>query len=467
VALKTGRSAIGETLTLSHTGSLAGSGALYEALFARLGIIAVSNPSQLLETLKLLCVAGPPEGPEVLGFTCSGGGATMLADRAEAIGLGFPAPDAGARAALEALLPAVASVTNPLDYSTPIWGQPERTGPVFAEAMARIPAQATLLVQDYPAPGLDETEALYLADGMAFAEAARAAGLPAAICAILPENIGPHIRETFIARGVAPMQGVHEALGALQGAAWWQAARARILRAPPGALVAPAPAPGADGSLRLLSEAEGKARLARAGVAVPEGRAARAAHLVERANEIGFPVALKMMGAGLAHKTEAGAVALGLGSPAELLQAAEEMRARVACRAPGAVSEDFLVERMAPPPLAELVVGIRRDPQFGLAMTLGSGGILVELVGDTAALLLPAGPEEISAALDGLRVARLLNGFRGQPAADRAALVAALSGLAGYAAEHAGEIAEIEINPLFVYRDGVLAVDVLMQVDAP
>lgn len=460
VALKTGRSAIGETLTLSHTGSLAGSAELYEALFERVGVISVTNPSQLLETLKFLCVAGAPEGADVLGFTCSGGGATMLADHGEAIGLRYPAPDAAARVALTELLPPIATVSNPLDYTTPIWGQAHHTKPVFAEALARIPALATLLVQDYPAPGLDETEELYLNDGLAFADAAKAAGLPAAICATIPENIGAHIREAFISRGVAPMQGVHETLNAIREAAWWAAARGRILSAMPGALV-----PGGGGAVKLLTEAQGKEMLADAGLPVPTGRVTRAGALAETAQEIGYPVALKMMVPGLAHKTEAGAVALGLGSPEALLEAAGAMRDAVAGYRETAVTDAFLVESMAPPPLAELVVGIRRDAQFGLAMTLGSGGILVELLGDTVSLLLPAAEGEIDAALDRLKVAALLNGFRGRPPADRAALVAALAGLAEYAVANRATVAEIEINPLFVYETGVLAVDVLMQVD--
>lgn len=465
VALKTGNSAIGEALTLSHTGSLAGSGALYRALFDRVGIIAVTNPSQLLETLKFLCVAGAPEGTEVLGFTCSGGGATMLADHGETIGLRYPAPGPDARATLTDLLPPIATVTNPLDYTTPIWGQPEQTGPVFAQAMAGIPAQATLLVQDYPAPGLDETEQLYLNDGVAFAEAAGAAGLPAAICATIPENMPSHIREAFIARGVAPMQGVHETLNAIRDAAWWHAARRRILQAPPDPLVTPRRAITCC-KPRLLTEAQGKARLADAGIPVPQGRVVPRDQLVQTARDIGFPVALKMMSVGLAHKTEAGAVALDIGTPEQLLEAAGAMTTAVSGHDASAVTGDFLVERMAPPPLAELVVGIRRDPQFGLSMTLGSGGVLVELVGDTASLLLPAHPADIGAALDSLRISALLNGFRGKPAADRAALIAALAGLAQHAIAQADTIAEIEINPLFVYESGVLAVDVLMQVSA-
>ena len=461
VALKTGSSAIGETLTLSHTGSLAGTGTLYEALFARTGVISVESPAQLLETLKFLCVAGAPRSARVAGFTCSGGGATMLADHAERIGLAFPAPDDRTRAALRGLLPPIATVSNPLDYTTPIWGQPARTGPVFATALAGTDAGAAVLVQDYPASGLDASRPAYLADARAFARAAASAGLPAAISATLPENLDAATRAEFVARGIAPMQGLQETLNAIRDAAGWRAAQERIRRAPPDPLVRPRPCTGAV----MLDEAAGKARLAAAGLAVPRGRVVPGGGVANAAGDIGGPVAVKMLSARLPHKTEAGAVALNLATPEAAAAAAGAMREAVARHDPQAVTDRFLVEAMAPPPLAELIVGIRRDPQFGLSMTLGSGGILVELLADTRTLLLPAGAREIAAALGDLRAARLLAGYRGRPAADMEALAAALQRLADHANHHAGEVVEVEINPLFVHAHGATAVDVLMQVE--
>jgi acyl-CoA synthetase (NDP forming) len=461
VALKTGSSSIGETLTLSHTGSLAGSDEFYNALFHRTGVIRVSNPSQLLETLKFICVAGAPKDDTMLAFTCSGGGATMVADHGEKIGLRFPAPGDAAREELIQLLPPIATVSNPLDYTTPIWGQAEHTHPVFASAMSRIPSGSALLVQDYPAPGLDESEQLYLNDGLAFAEAANAAGLPAAICATIPENMGAHIRERFIAQGIAPMQGIHEALNAIRDAAWWHRVRMRVMKDAPRPLVSE----NLPKNLRLLDEAHGKKRLSDAGVPVPAGREANGVTLSSAAVDVGYPVVLKMMGPKLAHKTDAGAVALSIDTPEALINAVRDMRNSVAQFSPDAVTDTFLVEPMASKPLAELVVGIRRDPQFGLAMTLGSGGILVELLGDTCTLLLPATRPHIENALASLRVAKMLDGFRGKPKADKTAIVDALSCLAEYAIERATSVSEIEINPLFVYEDRVLAVDVLMQVD--
>ncbi|MEL6314312.1 MAG: acetate--CoA ligase family protein, partial [Pseudomonadota bacterium] len=164
--------------------------------------------------------------------------------------------------------------------------------------------------------------------------------------------------------------------------------------------------------------------------------------------------------------TDAGAVALGIESAEALERAATDMRAAVAWYSERAVTDLFLVEPMARAPLAELVVGIRRDAQFGLAMTLGSGGILVELLGDTVTLLLPSTRAEIAAALESLKLARLLDGYRGGASAEKAAVVAALHGLAQHAMAHRESLVEIEINPLFVYENSVLAVDVLMQLDA-
>jgi acyl-CoA synthetase (NDP forming) len=138
------------------------------------------------------------------------------------------------------------------------------------------------------------------------------------------------------------------------------------------------------------------------------------------------------------------------------------MRESVRKARPDALSDRFLVEAMAPSPLAELIVGIRQDPQYGLAMTLGSGGILVELVGDARTLLLPATAEDIAGALGSLKVSALLRGFRGRPAADVEAVVQALGRLARFAIERRDAVVEIEINPLFVHEHGVCAVDALV-----
>ena len=463
VALKTGSSQIGASLTVSHTGSLSGTDDLYDALFARVGVIRVKSPSQLLETLKFLCVAGAPSGNRVAGFTCSGGGATMLADHAEAIGLGFPAFGPAERAALLPLLPDIATVSNPLDYTTPIWGDASKTGPVFAAAINGVQADSTVLVQDYPAAGLDESKPYYRADAGAFIAAAKARGIPAAICATLPENIDPETRDWLVAQGVAPMQGLTETLDAMRAAGLWAERRAQIMAKRPAPLLA---LPDLA-TLQTVDEAAGKALLSTLGLPIPAGEVVAGAQVVQAASRIGYPVVLKMMGPKLAHKSEAGAVALGLANAADLTAALQKMRADVTAHDPLALTDRFLVESMAPRPLAELLVNLRRDAQFGLVLTLGAGGVLVELLEDAATLLLPASAAQIEAALNGLKIARILRGYRGAKGADMAALAGFIAHLCQIFESQSATLAEVEINPLFVTATGPWVVDVLIQKAGP
>jgi acyl-CoA synthetase (NDP forming) len=322
--------------------------------------------------------------------------------------------------------------------------------------MVGIEADVAVLVQDYPLAGLDGSKGLYWNDAQAFAGAVK--GTPAAICATIPENLDQGTREALVAAGIAPMQGLHEALNAFAQGAAWAAARARILAAPP------APLRPTGGSTRpaMVSEAEGKAWVARAGIPIPEGLVASGQDAPRAAADLGGPVALKMLSARIAHKTEMGAVILGLSGPDEVEAAVARMARDVAARDPGAVTDSFLVERMSAPPLAELIVGIRRDPQFGHALTLGSGGILVELVRDAVTILLPASVADIETGLVGLKISTLMRGYRGGAKIEITGLAEALHSLCSAVLDADPAIQDIEINPLFVGPDGITAVDVLM-----
>ena len=459
VALKTGKSEIGSALTYSHTGSFSGSKELYEALFDRLGIISVTNPSQLIETLKYLCVVDRPTGKKIAGFTCSGGGATMLADYGEEIGLEFPRFDSAAVQVLEQHLPPIATVSNPLDYTTPIWGQPKLTEPVFRAALEQNDVQAAVLVQDYPAEGLDESKVFYQNDALAFAAAAKSLGIPAAICATIPENFDKASREFLIAQGVAPMQGIEETLNAVLSAAWWRARCDQLRKNPYEPMAPPTPMAGAV----QMNEAEGKAIVQSFGVDIPKGAVTHTDGLTAVAEVIGYPVVLKMIGPGLEHKTEAGAVAVNLKSAAELKDSAKIMIRSVQQFDPKCLSDQFLIEAMADPPLAELVVAIRQDQQFGWVLAIGSGGVFVELIGDVKHLLLPTNAESIEAALRNLKIGKLLCGFRGAQPANFRSLSNQILSLCQQMQKSAPHITEIEINPLFVYNEHIMAVDVLGQ----
>ena len=461
VALKTGSSSIGAALTVSHTGSLSGSDALYDALFARCGVIRVETPPDLIETLKFLVLSGAPKANRVAGFTCSGGGATMLADRGEKIGLAFPPVPQSTGAQLAALLPPIATVSNPLDYTTPIWGDPARTGPVFAEAMDQTAAAATVLVQDYPAPGLDESLGFYRADAEAFIAAARARGLPAAVLATLHENMDPATREWLVAQGVAPLLGIAEGLGAIRNAIWWGQRKRALAEAVPAPLQVPPP----QSALRGLTEAESKALLVDHGLPVPASRLTNPAEMEAATTNLRFPLALKMIGPRLVHKSEAGAVALGIADVAGLKSAARKMSASVAAHDPLAVTDVFLIEEMAPRPVAELLISLRRDPEFGPALTLAAGGVLAEILRDSSNLLLPARADDILAALNALRIASVLHGYRGAPKANMDALLATILRLQDMFLSDAS-LAEIEINPASVGPTGMAIVDALIHVRA-
>ena len=479
VALKTGVSEIGASLTAGHTGALSGDDDLYQALFDRLGVIRVATPAQLLETLKFLCVAGVPAGGRIAGLTCSGGAAAMLADYAQIVGLEFPPPTEWSTELLAGCLPHTATVSNPLDYTTPIWGQPERVRPVF-DAVLRDPRDVAVIVQDYPLEGLDESKDSYLADARTFIAATRAAGVPAAVCSTLPENIDQGTREMLIANGVAPMQGIREAIDAIAGAVWHGRRRERMRRdtrrtedqagAGPAAGTGTGVGDGAGvksvraGPVMAIDEHQAKTRLRDAGMPVPAGRVTSPRDAPDAAASLGFPVALKMVSHRLPHKTEAGAVALGIASRADAEAAVERIRADVGRYDADALSDRFLIEEMVEPPVAELLLNVRTDPRFGLAMTLASGGVLTELVADAVTILLPADRVELEEALGRLRVSRLLNGFRGAAPVDRTMIVDALSRLVAHLCREGNDVVEVEINPLFILRDRVCAVDALMRV---
>ena len=217
----------------------------------------------------------------------------------------------------------------------------------------------------------------------------------------------------------------------------------------------------------MLDEAEGKDWLAKAGLPVPAGQTVAATDVCAAASALGYPVALKMLGPRLAHKSEAGAVALGLASPAAVAHALAQMQSAVKAHDPAALTDRFLVEQMAPKPVAELLVSLRHDPQFGPALTLGAGGVLVELLADTATLLLPATPNDIKSALQSLRIWRVLSGYRGAQPADLGALAAVIHDLTLAFHGASPTLQEIEINPLFACTNGVFIVDALIHQTAP
>ncbi len=463
VALKAGRSDLGSRLAMSHTSSLAGDDRLYDALFDRLGIIRMGSLSGFLETLKLIAVAGVPRGNRLVTFTCSGGDGLMAADLAAEQGLALPEFSPAQFAALRAQLPDFASVTNPLDYNTSLWGNRAELTRCFATALSG-ESDLGLLLIDYPERDpFGRRDCDISVDAMI--DAGAAAGRPVVVASTIAELLPEPARERMIGRGAAPLQGLEDTFAAL-GAAVRHGTRRRQIREQNETLDLP-PAGPVRGEPRLLDEAEAKRLLAGYGLVVPASRLATAAEAPLAAASLGFPVVAKVARPALAHKTEAGAVTLDLRSAPEVAACVETMSAALARHRPGAAAERFLVERQVTGAVAEMIVGVRRDPQFGLVLVLGAGGVLVEMVRDVATLLLPTSRSAVERALSGLKVARLLDGWRGRPAGDRAAIVEAVLAIAAFAEAHRDRLVELDVNPLLVLPAGAVAVDALLVMGEP
>jgi len=455
VVLKTGTSAIGAELTVSHTGSLSGTDDVYQAFFDRLGIIRAKEPGDFIEILKYLTVTARPKGRRVTGFTCSGGGATMLADYGEELGLRYPRPDAPRRKALAPLLPHTATVSNPLDYTTPIWGMPEKTEPVF-EVMVREDTDMAVLVQDYPAAGLDDSRIYYHNDAMAFVRATKRHGIPAAICSTISENLDRDVREELISHGVAPMQGIGDTMKAMAAAATYHANRTRLMASPPKPL---ALCETDDKPIKMLNEWDSKALLKKAGVTTPQGVICRDTSIT--IDQLSYPVVVKAVSADLPHKSECEAVQVGLTNLDDTVMAADRIRQNCARLAPHARIDGILVEEMVTKTVAEIMVSLRRDDQFGCILTIASGGVLVELLKDAVTVIMPTDTASLNAAIDQLAVAKVIDGYRGKAAGNRQALHDAIMSLS-HLMEHDADIRLIEINPFMITPEDVIAADAVI-----
>ncbi|MCL4067878.1 acetate--CoA ligase family protein [Pseudomonas sp. GX19020] len=435
VAIKSGKTEASRVAAASHTASLAGGGAASSAFLAQLGIAEVNSPSELIETLKIFHLHGPRLGTKLCSLSCSGGEAGMAADLAAPFGLSFPPVPEASRARLSETLGPIVTIANPLDYNTFIWGDLEKTTEVFSAMLE--PYDAGLYVIDMPRDDRCDPSSYFPAlDSIVAAQ--KATGKPAFPVVSISENFGEARVQGLMEQGVCTLLGFETALAAIraaqtpEGAPGWEPVKALAPR-----------------ETRLLTEAEGKALLAAAGIPVP--RAVTGVTLAEvqaQATGLTAPIALK--GLGFAHKTEAGAVRLGLAS----LQGEAEM--------PGATG--YLAEEMVTGIIAEMLLGIGRDPVYGLTLTIGMGGVTAEVLADTVTLVWPADEAQILSAMRRLRLWPLLDGYRGRPKADVAAF-ATIAVRLGHLTAGDDSLEEIEINPVLLRETGAVAVDALIRRD--
>lgn len=439
VALKSGRSEAAQSAALSHTASMAGSDVGASVLFDRLGILRVRSLDALIEALKHAHLYGPTAPGQIASLSCSGGEASLMADGGAARGLRFAPLSAEQDSALEAVLGPLVTRANPLDYHTFIWNDPERMAEVYG-VMASGDADLTVILVDMPRQDRCDTDAWDCVE-IAVTLARQRTGKALALLTTLSESMSEGMAARLMANGILPLHGLDAALDAVS-----VIYADRLMADPDRTLAIPAPSTES----RMLDESAAKTALGDHGLDVPRHALATTTQSAGLVAEPLLPVVLKARG--LAHKSESGGVVLGLQTVSAVQDAAQAM-----------VCDGFYVEEMVSDGVAELLVAILADPAHGYVLTLGAGGVLTELWQDTQHLLVPASETEVDAALDRLRIAPLLYGYRGKPAADRDAVIRAVMALQAYVIAQAGRVAEIEVNPLIVTPTRAVVADALIR----
>jgi acyl-CoA synthetase (NDP forming) len=436
VALKVGKSIEARNATISHTASLAGSDAGANALLEHLGIARVDDLPTLLETLKILHVAGPLPSGQIASISCSGGEASLIADMAHDTTLTFlPLTKPQETRLLAALGPKVA-LANPLDYHTYIWRDVAAMTRAFS-AMIVPEIAITFLIVDFPRGDICDPSDWECVIQSAL-DTRAATGGTIAMVSTLPELMPEHVARRLMAGGIIPMGGIRAALAATEAA---------HQRAPsPADLIVPSKSMPAE----TISEADAKRALQKAGVTVPKLLTGDLETLAKHADIQHGPFVLKSTG--VAHKSEVGGVALSLTNGDAVRQAGAKMS-----------SATFILEEMIADPVAEILFGVVKDPAHGFVITIGAGGLFAELLKDTASILIPASRDHLKQTLNRLKLAKILNGYRNQPAGNIDALLDAVEAIQSYVLANLDTIEEVEVNPFILTQTRAVAADALIR----
>ncbi len=446
IVYKLGVSEDGAAAARSHTGSLAGSAEAFRALFDRAGFVAVDDYEALVEYAKFFAAAGRPLARGVAVVSGSGGAGIISADMAARHGVPMPQPMPHTTEALKSVVPEFGAARNPCDPTGQVLSVPESYAKC-CRALLEDPQYGVLLCAMSVASR--ETGNRRATD---IAMLAREQPKPIAVAWVSEWLQGPGSEAYEADERVGFFRSMDRCYAAI--AAWqrWHDDK-------PSAgnrLSAKAPLLSSQGK-KVLGEREAKAALGKYGLkSAPERQAKNADEAAKSANELGYPVVLKADG-DIEHKTEAGAVKLDLRDEAAL---------RAACASMTAAKNGFLVQAMIKGGV-ELVVGVKRDAQCGPVLLVGLGGVLVEVLRDTALALAPVGKAEARRMLERLKGFRLLQGYRGAPAVDLDAVCEAIARISEFAADHADVVEEIDVNPLLARAEGALALDALIVLRAP
>jgi len=451
VAMKVGRTEVAQKLVVSHTASLAGSDDLVSALFERVGAARVNSLEALIEALKVLHVLGPLKGGRIAAGSTSGGDLTLLAD-GMGPSLSMPPLSEKVTKHLRETVHERIVATNPFDFQMFDWNDEEQNAKNFSALLSQ-DFDVALCLLDYPRADRCDQSTWNGAE-RGFVQAAKQTGTKAAVLATFSDTISEPVAARLMKDGVVTLAGIDDGLAGIQAAVDVGATWSRPL----SPLLLQSIGQEQDRSIETLDEARSKSLLAQHGIPIPASKVVRRAEEgLTAAEALGYPVVVKALG--VAHKTNVGGVRLNLNSSEEVSAAVTEM---------SELAESFLIEKMVEGVVAELIVGVARDEQFGPYLLVGGGGILVEIMKDSASLLLPTSKDEVLHALDQLKCAPLFSGFRGRPPADVNAAADVILAVAGMVENDPAAIIELDINPLMLLADGqgVVAADALISLNA-
>ncbi len=450
---------LGSEAAVSHTGSLAGSNAAYLAAFERAGAILVPDFEALMEAAAFFAKAPPPKARGVAVVATSGGAAIMAADKAEEHGVPMPQPRPEATEVLLQHIPDFGSARNPCDVTAQVVNNPQSLW-ACGEALISDPQYGAIIM---PQP---VAFAFHTPRIEALGKLSEEHGKITCNVMISQWLQGPGALEAELNPNVAQFRSMDRCLGVI--AAWHryydrqQAGTRDYRRTSDPAVASKAAALLDEARGGTLAEREAKRVLAAYGVPVVEERlVASESDAVAAADAAGYPVVLKVESPDLPHKTEAGVVKLNLRDAAAVRAGYQLVMANAHKVSPPPRITGVLVQPMIPPGV-EIMVGARVDPQLGPLVVAGLGGILVELLKDTSLELAPVTPAEARAMLLRLKGARLLTGFRGSAPVDLDRLADIVCRLSELAADQAGRIAELDVNPLICAGDRIVAVDALI-----
>ena len=455
IALKVGTSEAGQAAAASHTGAMAGSDAVFDALLARYGAVRVRSIEELIDLGHAASILLPdrlPKGPRLGIVTASGGFGVLLADAAQAVGLSLPELSEATQRTILELVP-FASARNPVDATAQMSSRPDMLQRILSAVVADDRCDAVVLPLPFSLH-MPRLRSVYM-ETLRYIRA-QYPDRPVILCVEGPPDALAELHSLGYPT-IASFDGCCAVVAALMrlevaAKAPREAGQPTIAKAAPLAADA------------FRHELGAKRALADAGIPVLAERLVTTADAAARAaSEIGYPVVLKIASPDLPHKTEVGGVAIGLRSEAEVRQAHAAMLASVGAKAPGAVIDGVIVAPMVQG-LSELILGSRVDPVFGPVVMAGLGGIFAEIVQDTAVQMAPVSETQATAMLKSLKAFAVLDGARGRRRTDLVAAARAIAALSRFAVAHADTVSEIDINPLLLKAEGegAVALDALL-----